>query len=178
MHRADATSAALEHVMGRFAGMVRSVGRSRGLGDSDLNELTQEVRLRIWRALADHEKIVAVNTSYVYRAAISAALDMVRRARARPVTSLDTNDVPPLREGPEAEFELEELVRQIDRAVSDLSEPRDVVVRLHLSGYSRAEIADFLGWSEPKVRNLLYRGLSDLRRLLIQEGIHPQSYHG
>jgi hypothetical protein len=29
-----------------------------------------------------------------------------------------------------------------------------------------------MGWTEPKVRNLIYRGLADLRDLLAREGVH------
>ncbi len=45
---------------------------------------------------------------------------------------------------------------------------------MYLVGYSRQEIADLLGWSEAKTRNLLYRGLDDLRRALSQRGIGPE----
>jgi RNA polymerase sigma-70 factor (ECF subfamily) len=40
-------------------------------------------------------------------------------------------------------------------------------------GYDREEIADLLHWSEAKTRNLLYRGLEDLRQLLVARGIGP-----
>jgi RNA polymerase sigma-70 factor (ECF subfamily) len=42
---------------------------------------------------------------------------------------------------------------------------------MHLAGYPRQEIADLLGWSEAKTRNLLYRGLDDLRSRLTARGI-------
>jgi RNA polymerase sigma-70 factor (ECF subfamily) len=61
----------------------------------------------------------------------------------------------------------------VHRAVGLLSESRRAVVRMHLAGYERHEIADLLGWTEPKTRNLLYRGLSDLRQILESWGIRP-----
>jgi RNA polymerase sigma-70 factor (ECF subfamily) len=42
---------------------------------------------------------------------------------------------------------------------------------MHLAGYAREEIAQLLGWSEAKTRNLLYRGLADLRERLTARGI-------
>jgi DNA-directed RNA polymerase specialized sigma24 family protein len=39
-------------------------------------------------------------------------------------------------------------------------------------GHSREEIADLLGWTEAKTRNLLYRGLADVRARLLAEGVH------
>jgi RNA polymerase sigma-70 factor (ECF subfamily) len=44
---------------------------------------------------------------------------------------------------------------------------------MHLAGYERHEIAELLGWSEAKTRNLLYRGLADLREVLDSWGIRP-----
>jgi RNA polymerase sigma-70 factor (ECF subfamily) len=46
-----------------------------------------------------------------------------------------------------------------------------MVVRMYLSGYEREEIGELLGWSEAKTRNLLYRGLVDLRAKLMKLGI-------
>jgi RNA polymerase sigma-70 factor (ECF subfamily) len=37
---------------------------------------------------------------------------------------------------------------------------------MHMAGYHRNEIAELLGWTEAKTRNLLYRGLSDLKAKL------------
>jgi len=45
------------------------------------------------------------------------------------------------------------------------------VVRMHLAGHPREEIAALLGWSEAKTRNLLYRGMNDLRERLTGMGI-------
>jgi DNA-directed RNA polymerase specialized sigma24 family protein len=52
-----------------------------------------------------------------------------------------------------------------------LSDNRRRAVGLYLEGMASQEIATLLGWSEPKARNLLYRGLSDLRAQLRAEGI-------
>jgi RNA polymerase sigma factor (sigma-70 family) len=110
---------------------------------------------------------------------MSATLDLIRRRRARPEEDLEaaeSADSPetPAAAGPDALYEQSELGERIDRAVDELDEPRNVVVRLHLSGYHREEIAQLLGWTEPKVRNLLYRGLEDLRASLIERGIGPR----
>jgi RNA polymerase sigma-70 factor (ECF subfamily) len=175
----DSLSGALDSVMSRFTRLLRSVGRRRGLGDADLDEMEQEVRLRLWRALATSDRIMTAKTSYIYQTAMSATLDLIRRRRARPEEDLEVAEAPaaaaaPGEPGPDALYEQSELGARIDRAVDELDEPRDVVVRLHLSGYHREEIAQLLGWTEPKVRNLLYRGLEDLRALLVERGIGPR----
>jgi DNA-directed RNA polymerase specialized sigma24 family protein len=56
-------------------------------------------------------------------------------------------------------------------ALTRLSEDRSRAVRLYLEGMTSQEIADLAGWTEPRARNLTYRGLKDLRDLLGAEGI-------
>lgn len=165
----------VESIVVHYARMLRSVGRRRGLGDDEISDLIQEVRIRLWRAVtADAGRVI--QTSYVYRAALSAAIDLIRRRRARPEEPLedhaaDAEQPAAERLQPDQALEQAELGERIQRAVSDLPEPRDVVVRLYLSGYGREEIAGLMGWTEPKVRNLLYRGLADLRAKLLSQGI-------
>jgi RNA polymerase sigma-70 factor (ECF subfamily) len=42
---------------------------------------------------------------------------------------------------------------------------------MHPAGYPREEIASLMEWTEAKTRNLLYRGLADVRARLSAEGI-------
>lgn len=158
--------------------MLLAVGRRRGLRGAELDELRQDVRIRLWRALESGERMESVRASYVYRTALSAALDMIRRRRAGNTLELaddspaDAEAIAVAPAGPAA-VEAGELAGRIEHAVAQLAEPRDVVVRLYLSGYAREEIAGLLGWTEAKTRNLLYRGLADLRGLLTASGIGP-----
>ena len=46
-----------------------------------------------------------------------------------------------------------------------------VAVRMYLNGYNHVEVADRLGWTEARARNLVYRGLADLRAALGEEGV-------
>jgi DNA-directed RNA polymerase specialized sigma24 family protein len=46
---------------------------------------------------------------------------------------------------------------------------------LHIQGCNAGEIAKVLGWTEPKARNLLYRGLNDLRTALVKEGVELEA---
>jgi RNA polymerase sigma factor (sigma-70 family) len=80
----DALSAALERVLERFGTRVRHVASRYRLHGDDLDELLQQVRLRLWQAQKDADTIDATPASYVYRTAVSAALDLLRRRQARP----------------------------------------------------------------------------------------------
>jgi RNA polymerase sigma-70 factor (ECF subfamily) len=175
-------SSTLEALVARFAELLRRAGRRRGLAEQDLDELIQDVRIRLWRALETGEKISAVSASYAYRTAQTAAVDLIRRRRGKRETPLPgyTEAVPPVAAAVVAAPQLElvtrkELTQDLEAALAQLAESRRVVVRMYLAGYPREEIAKLLGWTEPKTRNLLYRGLADLRELLIARGVGPGS---
>lgn len=171
-------SRALEHIVSRFDAFIRRSARRHGLRGEEIDEVVQEIRVRMWKSLGTAELIRRAKASYIYRAAISASIDLIRRRRARrnDTRSLDDemdDDAPESRQRADAALDEDEVARMVHRALALLAEPRRAVVRMHLAGYDRYEIADLLGWSEPKTRNLLYRGLADLRRILQSWGIGP-----
>lgn len=174
----DAASVAVEAIVDEFAGLVKSVARGHGLSDADVDEVMQDVRVRLWRARNREAIAGTINASYVHRTAMSAALDLIRRQRSRREESLemtteDQGEVLTLGRDPLQDLADRELADQILGAVDSLPDNRRPVVRMHLAGYHRSEIAQLLGWSEAKTRNLLYRGLENLRALLKERGIGP-----
>ena len=84
-------SKALEHVVGRFDAFIRRSARRHGLDRAEVDEVVQELRVRMWKSLGTAELIRRAKASYIYRAAISASIDIIRRRRARrfEATSLD-----------------------------------------------------------------------------------------
>lgn len=172
---ADRLSAALEAVIDRFRVMVRSVGARHQLSEADLDEVLQDVRIRLWRADPEGERIGQLTTSYVYRAAHSAAVDLLRQRRARPAEPLPDEHEEAASDahapGPDHALEGAELEARILAVVDTLQPARRAAVRLHLSGYDAREIVRLMGWSEGRTRNLLSRGLAELRARLVQEGI-------
>ena len=180
MAPADDASVALESLLARFADMVRQVSWRYGLAAEDVDEIFQEVRIRLWQARPGSENLSTLGASYVYRTATSAALDVIRRRRARRESSIDAKRVSTevtlaSTDSPESDAERGELGDQIWKAVDELPKSRRSAVRMYLAGYPREEIGRTLGWTEPKTRNLLYRGLADLRELLTKRGIGPEA---
>jgi RNA polymerase sigma-70 factor (ECF subfamily) len=106
---------------------------------------------------------------------VSAAVDLLRRRRARgaeETVALEETDEPIADHAdPARSVEASELSAQLDRAIEAITPSRRPVVRMYLAGYSGEEVAKVMGWSEPKTRNLLYRGLADVRERLTEMGI-------
>ena len=171
-------SLAVEAILKRFGAMVRQVGRRYRLDDGDVDEVMQEVRIRLWRAQRTSEQIGEVSTSYVYRTASSAALDVIRRRRSRRADHHESLDdegsavvLAAPAPGPHGELESSEVAAQVARAIETIPASRRPVVRMYLTGHPREEIAQLMGWTEGKTRNLLYRGLADLRERLTEMGL-------
>ena len=170
----DSISDELESLVMRFARFAGRIAHDRGLHHEDIDELLQELRVRFWRARKDG--LLDLSANYVRRAAISAALDIIRRRRVDRNVSLDESEsgAHPLATstaGPAELLDQSELSQRVAAAVDGLAPARRAAVRMYLDGYRREEIAALLRWSDAKTRNLLYRGLADLRAVLLAQGI-------
>ncbi|MCC6928215.1 MAG: sigma-70 family RNA polymerase sigma factor [Gemmatimonadaceae bacterium] len=163
----------LDALLERLGQMVRAIGGRHALESDEIDALLQEVRIRIWRAHPEREEIARLPTSYVYRTAMAAAVDLLRQRR-RATRALPLEDAAataaPAATAADARTMVDDLGAAIARALSGMVESRRAVVRLHLTGYPRDEIGRLLGWDDARVRNLLYRGMDDLRERLTQMG--------
>jgi len=143
-------------------------------------DIEQDARLRLWRAL-ESGKEIADPASYIYRVAATATIDAVRRVKARREEQLrlvEEEDegglitlVANREESPDRVVERRQMTKKVQAVFARLAEKRRSVVVLYLEGLTTHEIAHSLGWTEPKARHLVYRGLKDLRRELKAEGI-------
>jgi RNA polymerase sigma-70 factor (ECF subfamily) len=151
----------------------------------EFDDIEQEARLRLWRAI-EAEREISFHGSYIYKIVVSVTINAIRRAKARREEQLlmagdvEEEDASEVRlitltagaeNSPEARAEREELLGKVEEAMARLPESRRLAVGLHLKGMTTDEIADLMGWSEPKARNLVYRGLKDLRDELRDAGI-------
>jgi RNA polymerase sigma factor (sigma-70 family) len=147
------------------------------------DEIEQEARLRLWRALESEREIHHLS-SYLYRIAVTATLDAVKRVKRKREEQMlldedDTEDnniaphvlVADPNQAPDQTAVRRQLVSKVKEAMRKLPDNRRTAVGLHLEGMTTQEIANLLGWSEPKARNLVYRGLSDVRAYLQEAGI-------
>jgi RNA polymerase sigma factor (sigma-70 family) len=170
-------STALKATLARYRRMILSIGYRHGLDEADVDEVLQEVRVRLWSTHQDAETLAGLGSSYVYQTAASASVDILRRRRAartgvEAVAELTPNLASRDR-GPVAVLEEREFADRIFAAVDQLPDARRAVVRMYLAGYGRREIAQALACAETRVRNLLHRGLVELRERLVLEGIGP-----
>jgi len=187
------TEALLERLLGAYGQFLRGTLRRmmpRQMGIS-LDDLEQDVRVRLWRALETEREIVSPS-SYLYRIAATATLDAVRKARTRrrevPLDDREEGGMWAAESGgvgtsrfvasgddPATAAARAQMLERIDRARRSLVPPRDEAVGLHLQGFTTREIGGLLGWTEPKARNLVYRGLAELKTAMGNEGVELEA---
>lgn len=174
----DARFAAVVERYGRFLrqAIVKLCPRDLGLQYDDVE---QEARLRLWTALRSERPIQDL-ASYIYRVAANATIDAIRRLKARRESQWGDEEAEAGSEPAGSRREPADETRAIERrlllekvegVVARLEERRRRVLRLHLQGFTTAEMGTLMGCTEPAARNLLHRALKELRERLEEEGI-------
>jgi RNA polymerase sigma factor (sigma-70 family) len=179
----EPVDARFEAILAAYGGYLRSVIQRfcpRDLGNQ-LNDIEQEARIRLWRALQSEKEIRSLS-SYVYRIAATTTIDAVRHAKRLREDQLrlegDDGEDEPMTKLPAATNASPEMiavhrdrVAKVQQALGRIADNRRRAVKLHLQGLSFQEVARLLDWTDGKARNLIYRGLDDLRRELRELGI-------
>ncbi len=110
--------------------------------------------------------------SYVYKAAIRETVRAVRRERARSgIAAAHEFEPTRLPADPEQLVVSRERREALRAALASLAPDRARAVRAHLGGWSVQELMEMTGWPYQRARNLIARGMADLRAALIARGV-------
>jgi len=143
----------------------------------DPEDISQEIRIKIWRILKDEKKIKNYS-SYIRKVVDSTVIDQLRKKR-RQEGIIRKEKIKKISE--QQGFYLmrsssEKIpTHMMGQAIDSLMQSRQKVVRLFLLNMTLEEIAISLNWSKDKTRNLLYRGLADLKKSLKEQGIKNEN---
>lgn len=145
---------------------------------SRAEDLVQVALLRILELRQRSEQERELSSFYLKRVAYSALVDEIRRLERRRESPLEMDDGEPLpvasdSPGPERLQEGREMGEGIRECLGTLLRQRQLAVTLYLQDVSVVEAAGLLGWDLKHTRNLVYRGLGDLRRCLEEKGFRP-----
>jgi RNA polymerase sigma factor (sigma-70 family) len=138
--------------------------RFPGLPAQDLEDIEQEVKLKIWK-MAAGGKNIRYFRSYLWKTVYTTALDVLDSRLDR---LLEEERFAP--EGLDSSAERWDRVLALRKAIKELPPGRRQVVDLHLDGLGLEESAKRLGWSANRVRHLFYRARVALRRKLSGAG--------
>jgi RNA polymerase sigma-70 factor (ECF subfamily) len=160
-----------------YSEQVMAAVRRFGLSRAEVEEVTQEVFLRAWRALPRFEERARFST-WLYRIAVNEGQRRVSRRRPETPSGSDsgaarvTSDaMEALPNSPEERPERRALDREfeavLERALAELPVERRVAVVLRdLEGMSTTEAASAVGVHHSTFKSRLHRGRMQLRSLL------------
>jgi RNA polymerase sigma-70 factor (ECF subfamily) len=165
----------LRSILDRFSSLIRVhiIKFNPQRFGLDPDDISQEIKIKIWRLL-HHEKNIKNYPSYIKKIVNSSVIDVLRKwKRDEGVMLLEKQKkVSEIKGGYPVALSLEEYLRDtVAQAVDSLIESRRKVVRLYLLDMTIEEISAFYNWSTDKTRNLLYRGLADLKGILKSKDI-------
>jgi len=143
--------------------------------EEDALDLTQDTFIRAWRSLARFDGRASFS-SWLFRIATNAAIDLCRKRKSRPQTEVElgpmkidaaSRTTPSPAEVPGAGLDRAEIKRRIEGAFAQLSpEHRAVVVLKEVEDCSYEEIARRLGCSPGTVMSRLFYARKKLQTLL------------
>lgn len=134
----------------------------------DPEDILQEVKIRIWKSLRGNRAITSP-APYIKKIVSSAVIDQLRKRRRE--ENLYHHERQKRISEQEDTYRWETIQKKafeetVGKAVDRLISSRRQVVKLYLLNLTIQEIAGYLHWSHDKTRNLLYRGLADLKATL------------
>lgn len=141
--------------------------------DSEAQDLTQDVFLRVFRALASFRSTEGSFATWLTRLTRNLLIDHYRRTRQERVTDSIEEQLPRVEEGfvsvsrPDAALAGREASELLQSALAKLSpELRETIILRDLQEMEYREIADVLAIPEGTVKSRLNRGRAELARIL------------
>lgn len=172
----------VSHPDARFDALVRDYGRlirhaiRRAAGPDAprlADDIEQVVLVSLWQQIA-REQTIEHPASYVYRAAVRETVRAVRRDRVQAAMAVPVGEqAEQVMSGaaPDESVERREQRVALRASLETLHPERARAVRAHLAGFSVDEIMHLCGWPYQRARNLIARGMADLRVALRERGV-------
>lgn len=170
MHETERKTVEYQELLDRFSKYISAHIQKYNLFKHGLDpdDIAQDIKFKIWK-LIQRDKLVQIYPSYIRKIVDTSVIDQLRKLRReqgyvhcekrRCVAEKELSYSREL-------SRLRDLEDHVGNAVETLPDSRRQVVKLYLMNLSIQEIAAYLNWSIDKTRNLLYRGMSDLKKIL------------
>lgn len=156
---------ALDYLYSRYADDVRGYVTSIVINRDDAEDVTQDVFLKLMRAIRRYEPQAVPFAAWLMRVARNVAIDCVRARRELPTEEVRIEGAIEHRSDG-----LEALRSALGTLPADQCE---VLLLRHVAGLTPGEIANRLHRSESSVHGLHHRGRRTLRGALVEEGLRP-----
>ena len=167
----QANDRTVEEIVRKYGRLIRHAIRRAGGSEvtSLADDIEQTVVINLWHQV-EREQAIADPASNIFKAAIRETVRAVQRERSREAAAASA--VAASRPADPEQLAAARQRREALAAALETHAPdRARAVRAHLGGWSVQEIMDLTGWSSQKTRNLVRRGMADLRAALFASGV-------
>jgi len=130
------------------------------------NDLFQEITIQLWRAYPKFRGDAKFST-WMYRVALNTAITLYRKSK-RSVQTQDFDSVLYKIEATEYDDSEEEQLRQMYKAIRQLSDIEKALIFLYLEDKNYKEIAETMGITEVNARVKMNRVKTKLKKILNQ----------
>ena len=175
---ANGDEAAFSRIVTAYERLVYSTLKSKVMSGEDAMDLSQEVFIKIWRALPNWRGDCKLST-WIYKVCVNTSLDFLRKASDVETLSTspeDDDDRPfevadeSISSSPERLAEQNETTLAVRRAISRLPEDqRQVIMLRDIDGFSYEDISEMLSLGIGTVKSRINRARTRLKALLESE---------
>ena len=141
--------------------LVYNTIRVKVRSEEDALDISQEVFIKIWRALPNWRGECRFST-WIYKVSINCCYDHLRKVPGRIDIADETVEA-----SPEKSLDRNETITAVRAAIAKLSdEQREIVVLRDIDGHTYEEIAEMLDLEIGTVKSRLNRARANLREML------------
>ncbi len=162
---ASGDHAAARALLARHLPRILNLSRRMLGGQSEAEDVAQEVFLRVWTHAARWKPGAAKFETWLHRVAINLCYDQLRKKRTTNIDAIaEPADPAP---NPAATLFQVQLGAAVDAALNELPErQKEAIVLCHHQGLSNIDAADVMGVSVEALESLLSRGRRALKERL------------
>jgi RNA polymerase sigma-70 factor (ECF subfamily) len=160
---------AFSELVSRYKKLIYKVVYNIVNNDNEVNDIAQEVFLKIYKSLDSYNPEYKFST-WAVKITTNYCLDVVRKRKVEIVPIEEIEGVSSNADTPETHFIKKERNQRIQEAVSELPEKyRIPIILFHQNGLSYEELMKVLNEPMSIIKNRLYRARLILREKLLSE---------
>ncbi len=157
-----------EQLVTRYKKLIYSVVYNMINDKEEVNDISQEVFIRIYKALNRYNPEFKFST-WAVRITTNLCLDVIRKKKVPSTPIEEIEDFSNVSDTPENSYLSKEKTERIRRAIADLPEKyRIPIILFHQNGLSYEEMTRILNEPMTIIKNRLYRA-----RLMLREALMP-----
>ena len=150
-----------------YAGIITKICRAYTNSQEDFEDYYQEVCLQIWRS-KDNFKGNSEWSTWIYRLSLNVCMTISKRDNKRKIQISNSRELPEFANNELFSFQ-DKSLKELYKAIKQLSELDRAIIVLYLEDRSYKEIANILGTKSNNIGVRIQRIKNKLKQLIIKQ---------